>query len=517
MVGVVVPPRGSTGSRRGRGRFARATSSLLLALTVLLVLTMAGSAQEQPAERPDIVVIYLDDVDPHDARLWDAERRTPTLSRLFARAGVQFSNAISETPLCSPGRASTLTGLHTANTGVAENVTKPFDPRVTLGTELQDAGYHTIFAGKYLNKLRDQVRQNKLKRYARGWDAFDIIYENNGKFFDYATWSPDKGIRRYGHKAADHSTLVAKRNLTGRLRAAPTDEPVFVFASLFDLHDPNLPARKYENAKRCRSIAGWAPPSYNEANKGKPRFIRKRQKLNRSAWPMQTYCEEMLGVEEATAALVREQRRRGRLDDTLFIFTADNGVAWGIHRLPQRKGVPYATPIPLVMSWPARWGEAPVTIDEVVSNIDLAPTICEIAGCEMGPFKGGPPTTDGLSLLPLLDGQTDHLDRTLVREERSGHYADAPAFRAIRTTSQHPLGRWHYIEWATGERELYDSVADPWELHNLVKDAEHRDIAAALSDDLRAEFSPAPDDGTGPHASASPDASAGAAEVAGAA
>jgi arylsulfatase A-like enzyme len=169
------------------------------------------------------------------------------------------------------------------------------------------------------------------------------------------------------------------------------------------------------------------------------------------------------------------------------------------------------------MSWPARWGEAPVTIDEVVSNIDLAPTICEIAGCEMGPFKGGPPTTDGLSLLPLLDGQTDHLDRTLVREERSGHYADAPAFRAIRTTSQHPLGRWHYIEWATGERELYDSVADPWELHNLVKDAEHRDIAAALSDDLRAEFSPAPDDGTGPHASASPDASAGAAEVAGAA
>jgi len=77
-----------------------------------------------------------------------------------------------------------------------------------------------------------------------------------------------------------------------------------------------------------------------------------------------------------------------------------------------------------------------------------------------------------------------------VREERSGHYADAPAFRAIRTTSRYPLGRWHYTEWATGERELYDPVADPWELHNLVGDGEHDEIVAALAEDLATEFSP---------------------------
>jgi N-acetylglucosamine-6-sulfatase len=466
----------------------------MLALAVVTLLTMNASAQVQPpAEQPDIVVIYLDDVDPHDGRLWDDERRTPTLAAMFARAGVQFTNAISETPLCSPGRASTLTGLHTANTGVETNVTIPFDPRVTLATELQGAGYHTVFAGKYLNGLRDEVKRSRLKRYARGWDAFDIIYENNGKFFDYATWSPDQGIRRYGRKPADHSTLVAKRNLVERLRAAPADQPLFAFASIFDLHDPNLPAQKYEGARRCRAIKGWAPPSYNEANKGKPRFIRKRDKLQRPAWPMRTYCEEMLGVEELTAALVREQRRRGRLDQTLFVFTADNGVAWGIHRLPQRKGVPYATPVPLVLSWPQRWGEEAVRIDEVVSNIDIAPTICDIAGCEMGPFKDGPGTADGLSLLPLADGETDSLERTVVREERSGRYADAPAFRAIRTTSRYPLGRWHYTEWATGERELYDTVADPWELHNLVGDGEHDEIVAALAEDLATEFSPPAD------------------------
>ena len=83
----------------------------MLALAVLLVLTMSASAQDEPASRPDIVVLYLDDVDPHDARLWKNPARTPTLSRLFGKAGVQFTNAVSETPLCSPGRAAVASSL----------------------------------------------------------------------------------------------------------------------------------------------------------------------------------------------------------------------------------------------------------------------------------------------------------------------------------------------------------------------------------------------------------------------
>lgn len=476
------------GSNRRRSLAARATSSFVLALAVLLVLTMSASAQNGPAERPDIVVIYLDDVDPHDARLWRNEKRTPTLARLFARSGVQFTSAVSETPLCSPGRAATLTGLHTANHGVNDNVAAPFDPRVTIGTELRGAGYHTVFVGKYLNQLRQEVKRRQLRKHARGWDGFDIVYENNGKYYNYALWSPEEGIVRYGTRPADHSTLVAKRRLVERMREAPADEPLFALASVYDLHAPNLPARKYQNDRRCRSIKGWAPPSYNLARKDKPRFIRQRRKLNRPAWPLQTYCQQMLAVEELTKAVVREQRRRGRLADTLFVFTADNGVAWGIHRLPQRKGVPYATPIPLVMHWPARWGSAVVEIDEVVSNTDLAPTLCDLAGCEMGPFRGGPAVADGLSLLPLLDGETDHLERTVVREESGPGYPSAPTFWAIRTTSQHPAGRYHYIEWETGERELYDSVSDPWELTNLARDEEHRDLVEQLAADLRVEF-----------------------------
>ena len=274
------------------------------------------------------------------------------------------------------------------------------------------------------------------------------------------------------------------------LKDAPADQPLFAFASIYDLHQPNLPAQKYENAKACRKIKAWTPPSFDASVKGKPRFVRQRSKPSAPWWAgkMQTYCEEMLAVEELTRAVVRQQKRRGRHDDTVYIFTADNGVAWGIHRLPQRKGVPYATPIPLVFSWPARWGEDVVRIDESVSNIDIAPTICALAGCEMGPFKDGPEAADGLSLLPLLEGEVESLERTVVREERSGPYADAPPFEAIRTTSTHPLGRWHYIEWGTGKRELYDSVKDPWELTNLAGDKSYQEVRDQLAADLETEF-----------------------------
>jgi arylsulfatase A-like enzyme len=473
---------------RRRSRSSRAASSLLLALAVLLVLTMSANAQDEAAAQPDIVVIYLDDVDPHDARLWKNEGRTPTLSRLFARSGVQFTRATSETPLCSPGRAATLTGRHTANHGVDDNVAAPFDPRVTLATELDRSGYETIFVGKYLNQLRTEVKPHQLRRHARGWDEFDVIYEDNGKYFDYAMWSPEGGRERFGKGRSDHSTLVAKRKLVEHLKAAPKDEPLFAFASLYDVHAPNLPAAKYDGVRKCRRIKDWAPPSYAASVKGKPRFIRERRQLKRPGWPMQTYCEEMLAVEELAKAVVREQRRRGRLEDTLFILTADNGVAWGIHRLPQRKGVPYATPIPLVFHWPARWGSDVTEIDEVVSNIDVAPTICAIAGCEIGPFREGPETADGLSLLPLLDGEAESLERTLVREESGPGYPSAPRFWAVRTTTQHPLGLWHYTEWETGERELYDSLNDPWELDNLARGGTHDDIVAQLSAELEAEF-----------------------------
>ena len=444
------------------------------------------------AARPDIVIIYLDDVSPHDGRLWSDARRTPTLAELFVRTATTFSAAFGETPLCCPGRAATLTGLHTTGHGVDANDVTLFDPRVTLATAMQEAGYRTVYVGKYMNGLRSGVPRGKVRRYGAGWDVFDVQHADNGRYLDYVLWTRD-GVIRFGDRPRDHSTRVFGQRAATHLRRTPPGVPVLAFVSPVDLHAPNRPIPAFDGAAQCRAIEPWAPPSYNERDvSDKPAYVRERQRYGRPGWPMRTYCEQMLGVDRMVARIARVQERRGRAADTLFVFTADNGSVWGAHRLGQVKGVPYATPIPLAFRWPARWGSDARTIAEPVSNIDLAPTLCEVAGCTLGPFPGGPEAADGVSLLPLLDGLVTSLGRDAIREQ-SGPSLWTPEFWALRTTPSHPLGEWHYIEYETGERELYDSVADPWELESLAASPAHAAVVAELAARLRLEFPDLPD------------------------
>jgi N-acetylglucosamine-6-sulfatase len=446
-----------------------------------------GSPGPSAETRPDIIVVYLDDVSPHDGRLWTNRRRTPTLARLFVEEATTFDLAISETPLCCPARATLLTGLHTSAHGVDQNDVRLFDPSVTLATELDAVGYETIIVGKYMNGLRDGVRRRDVADYAVGWDAFDVVYHDNGRYVDYDLWTRD-GIVTHGRRPADHSTRMVERRTVAHLRATAPDTPVFAVMSMYDLHSPNRSQARFDGVRACRRIDPWSPPSYNERDvSDKPRYVQERERLKRREWSMTEYCEQMLGVDRAVAGVLRAQERRGRAADTLFIFTSDNGATWGAHRLGQMKSVPYATPVPLAMRWEARWGTEPRVLPEAVSNIDLAPTICAIAGCEMGPFADGTVAAHGLDLMPLLDGTVTDLGRDALREH-SAPDSFRPGFRGLRTTPSNPLGRWHYVEYETDERELYDSVADPWELENVADDPAYADVAAALAERLRIEL-----------------------------
>jgi hypothetical protein len=198
----------------------------------------------------------------------------------------------------------------------------------------------------------------------------------------------------------------------------------------------------------------------------------------------------MLGVDEAVGRVIAELQAEGRLDNTLLVLTADNGVAWGAHRLAQRKQWPYTTPVPLLMRWPAEhWGDQPATNPEVVSNIDLAPTFCELAGCTMGPYSHSKPGPDGVSLVPLLNGRVASLGRDAVLEENYGPQGNSWA--GLRTTSAFdPTLRWHYVEYGNGFRELYELSADPWELQNIVDEPDLANLVTRLHSrlaELRAE------------------------------
>jgi arylsulfatase A-like enzyme len=462
-------------------RFPRRLLAAALA-TLAMLPAAAGGVAADPATipaRPNIVVFYLDDVALHDARLWNDQSRTPNIYEQFIAHGINLDHAIGETPLCCPSRANTLTGLHTHNTRVIANNALLFDPSEHIGKALMDSGYASMYIGKYLNRDSD-LTPEQWAQHDAGWTVLDAIKGINGTFYNYTLHTKDQGdLRLLGY----HSTQMVADRAVGRFRSKPADQPIFAMLSMFDLHGPNTPQAQDIGSPLCAGMPPWNPPNYNEADvSDKPPAIQALPvQPYPDGWPMVTYCEEMLGVDRAVGQVVNELAYEGRLDNTLLVFTADNGMAWGQHRLGQQKQWPYATPLPLYMRWPAaHWGDTPQTISEIVSDIDYAPTFCELADtCELGPFSRGSTSADGRSLVSLLNGDATDVGRDAVLEE--SYSSGSNSWSGLRTTELFdPAARWHYIEYVNGFRELYDSINDPWELNNLASDPAHADLIATL-------------------------------------
>lgn len=416
-------------------------------------------------ERPNIVVFYLDDVSPHDGRLWTDPDRTPNLHEQFVAHGVRFDRAVGETPMCCPGRANTLTGIHTQSTGVTENDVSPFDPSMHVGRQLKAAGYASMFIGKYMNR-NETLSSSQWLDHQAGWTALDAIY-GKPTFEDYVVRTKEGDVPY----PKTHSTQMIADRAVMRFQETPSSQPIFAMLAFYDLHGPNEPQPDFIGDPRCADIPPWKNPAFNEADvSDKPPAVQELPLLPYgNGWPMVTYCEEMLGVDRYVGQVIDALRIQGRLDNTVLIFTADNGNAWGMHRLGQKKLWPYTTPLPLYVRWPGRWGDEPSVQAEVVSNIDLAPTFCALAGCTLGPYSHNKDTADGLSLVGLLDGSSRLLGRDAVLENHYGAQNDTWA--ALRTTKQFDPNRlWHYVEYADGFRELYELESDPWELENRAGD-----------------------------------------------
>jgi hypothetical protein len=230
----------------------------------------------------------------------------------------------------------------------------------------------------------------------------------------------------------------------------------------------------------------------------KPEYIRDEKPLGNDGFDLVAHCESLLSVDELIGRVGRTLEQEGRLDDTVFVFIGDNGMTWGEHRRTAKVS-PYATPMPAYAAWPAGRGVEPRDEDTTLSIIDFAPTVCELAGCEIGPYPNGQAAADGLSFAPLLaDDPYPWVRESLLHAVPSG--GDRPVWWSIRTTADHPDGRWHYIENRDGFRELYDlsggpcyewgegEPGDPCEMENLLAGESDPDLAA-LAESLSSQLS----------------------------
>jgi N-acetylglucosamine-6-sulfatase len=493
----------STLGASGRPSVGGGTSSPR-ASSVALPSPTADGATSSDRKPPNIILVMVDDLAEMDLRVWN---RLPNIRQQFIENGVRFDNYYGNDPLCCPGRSNLLTGLYTDHHGVWKNDARLLDPSVTLATRLQSVGYSTFISGKYLN-----FTQRLANKLPPGWDHAAIM---SGGYYRYQSWT-DNVPEDHGARPADYSTDVFTAHAVQYIRDAPAEEPIFGFITPFAVHDgadangfrdvyQPAAAPRYKGDPRCAGIPRWRPANYNEADTSdKPAYIRALRPF-RSAfgisyvkgWPLKTMCEALLSVDDEFARIRSELAADGRLANTLFILTGDNGMGFGQHRWA-KKGVPYATALPLFVSWSpgSTWTLSGVN-HTILENVDWAPTLCELAGCRMGPYPNGQAEPDGQSFLGLIAPSISSsvpVRTAIYMEHRSGGH---PKWREIITTPSNPLGLWAFVRYSTGERELYrlspttcpdwspGQPADPCYLTNLANDSRWARVKAQLAKELR--------------------------------
>lgn len=403
-------------------------SLLATALALTLVLPAPTSPASGQADRPDVLVVVLDDL--------RGDELAP-LRLLRDGSWTRFTDAAVEVPLCCPSRASMLTGRYASDVGVRGNDEgAAFDDRRTLATALDSAGYRTGLVGKYLN----QFPWDRPATYVPpGWDHW--------RAFGSAAEAEDSR----GLHSADYVGLAARRFLD----ATPASTPFFLYLGFQQPHLPAPPPARYATAPV--TLAPW-PPNFNEADvSDKPRAVSRLPLADRATierWTAERTAKarSLMAVDENVRSVLDHLRRSGRLDRTVVVLVSDNGYGFGSHRI-ESKAFPYEelVTVPFFVRQPGRPGG---TVTQQVSLLDVAPTVAALAGTSV-------PQARGLDLGPVLRDPAVRLPRTWVFLE--GPRRENP-WQAVRSEDL------KYVEYAGGARELYDLRADPYELRNVVGD-----------------------------------------------
>lgn len=433
----------------------------------------ASVAPEAPP--PSIVLIVTDD------QRWDTMWAMPIVRSELAAKGISFENGFVSNPLCCPSRATILTGQYSHSNGVYTNQSgrpyggfSAFDDRSTVATWLHDAGYRTAMLGKYLNGYEGPY-------VPPGWDRWFATYENFG-FYEYLA-TADGLVKPYGSGKHEYGTSVLVGEAERFIGSTPTDTPLFLY---FGPHAPHAPATAAPGDEHAFSdLPRWRPRSYDEADvSDKPEYIQRRIRLpgdvraKIDAFRRQQY-RSLLAVDRAVGAIVDVLEETGRLDNTLIMFTSDNGMAWGEHRW-NTKLAPYEESIrvPFVVRYDAAI-RSPRTDEHFVLNIDLAPTIAAAAGVAA-------PGVDGVDLAPLFtDDEAPWRDDFLV-EHLQKNEISVPTYCGVRTTEH------LFVRYRTGEEELYDLQRDPAQLQNIVDLDGYKEIRRDLLRRLRDLCDPVP-------------------------
>jgi arylsulfatase A-like enzyme len=447
--------------------------------TVLFAFAISSRSAETNI-RPNIVFILVDDL------RWDAFGcmghpfvKTPNIDRI-AKEGALFKNFFVSIPLCSPSRGSFLTGQYAHTHGVIDNADHSAlsHQLATFPRWLHDAGYETAFVGKWHMGNDDSPRPG----------------------FDHWTSFKGQGVYQNPKLNVDGKIAQVDGYITDILNARATEfvkqehtKPFMLYLGHKAVHGPFTPAERHNNLYANDTIP--RPPNVDDNLADKPVLTRKvenpqagkkAQKVvenedagNKGKIPevlVRQQLRALMAIDEGVGQLLKALEESKQLDNTMFIFTSDNGYFWGEHHLGDKRWA-YEESIrdPLFIRYPKLIKPGTVR-EQMALNIDIAPTLLDLAGAPV------PKTVQGHSLLPLLkDAKANWRKSALTEYFQEKFYIRTPTWQAVRTD------QWKYIHYTEleGMDELYNIKADPYEMKNLIQDKSSkstlRDMKAELA------------------------------------
>lgn len=487
----------------------------------LLAFLVRGESSHAASSKPNVIMFTTDDQTFRDMSVMAKTQA------LIGNQGASFLHAYASDPLCCPSRVTVQTGDYAHNTGVLGN-TPPaggyssFNDKNDLPIWLQSVGYRTIHIGKMPNGFGEVTNQ---KYVPPGWGPFEggTGAGSRGEFYgflgppsSYTGFTLDQNGVDKSYSPDAYSTDVygdlAVSRINNHLTNFP-DSPLYMQVQFFAPHDPATPAPKYADAFSTALLPTDA--SFNEKNvRDKPGWIRGIRRFGpgliaKIQTRYQHRLETLLSVDDAVEKIVNDLDSKGVLGNTYLIFTSDQGLMQGQHRLHQGKFVAYdpSTQVPLEIRGPGiPAGSQPRAL---VWNGDITSTILQMAGAQPGLPQ------DGQSMLRFAQNPTLKSTRPILFEtgppgtafepataaaakaggpvkvskyvknldlDHTAQFARAivaPRYRGIRT------GRYLLVKYGDGSREMYDLSHDPLELDSVYKDSRYFPVRKFLLKHLK--------------------------------
>lgn len=439
------------------------------ALILVLACGASGNGFAENDERPNIVLINLDDADVDLLDEWAINKYFPQIKRRIQDRGARFSNFHVVSPLCGPSRGSLFRGQYPHNTGIEFNNLGWqifYDRGYTdseMGMWMREAGYETALVGKYCHSHYPQASRDEAY-VPPGWDHFHA--SRGGRYFRVRRIINGELITE---KVKNYRTDLEAKSSVEIITNHSHEKPLFLYVAPFAPHSTKtkhgMVARRHKESFPGLRVP--ESPDFNEEDNSDktPQYAALRQASDEDLKKVYNHyrnrVQSLLAVDDMVRRIFRALRDRDMLDSTYVFLTSDNGYQLMHHR-SYGKSDPFdrTTRVQLIVRGP----DVPKrkVFQHLLGHIDLIPTFLELAGADIPHF------VDGKSFAPLLKDPAAHDQKQWQPAILIENWEGKSVYENSLDVEYKALRRFSdvYVEWANGDREYYDLEKDPYQLEN---------------------------------------------------